>query len=158
MTLLIFPAVRISFGRVMDLTDYPAVLFFVSISILFVAAKIGIRFAARISAIHDDFDVILGATLTLLGLLVGFTFSMAVSRYDLRKRCEADEANAIGTEYIRARVLSNAASIRGLLHDYLDQRILFYQTRDPHVLEAVGASNRQAANQPLGRCRDRGPS
>jgi hypothetical protein len=42
-------------------------------------------------------DTVLTATLTLLALIVGFTFSMAVSRYDLRKNYEEAEANAIGT-------------------------------------------------------------
>jgi hypothetical protein len=42
------------------------------------------------------------AILTLLGLIIGFSFSMAVSRYDLRKTYKDAEANAIGTEYVRA--------------------------------------------------------
>lgn len=44
-----------------------------------------------------DFDTVLTATLTLLALIIGFSFSMAVSRYDLRKHYEEAEANAIGT-------------------------------------------------------------
>jgi hypothetical protein len=130
----------------MDLADYPAVLFVVSLGILFVAVEIGIRFAPRIHSVRDDFDVILGATLTLLGLLVGFTFSMAVGRYDLRKRCEAEEANAIGTEYMRAGLLPNAANVRSLLHEYLDQRILSYRTRDAHALENISASTNRLQN------------
>ena len=39
------------------------------------------------------------ATLTLLGLIIGFSFSMAIGRYDLRRTYEEAEANAIGTEY-----------------------------------------------------------
>ena len=78
--------------------------------------------------IREDFGVILAATLTLLGLIIGFSFSMAMSRYDQRKNYEAAEANAIGTEYVRADLLpaSDAAKVRALLRDYLDQRVLFY--------------------------------
>jgi hypothetical protein len=43
--------------------------------------------------------------LTLLALIIGFSFSMAVSRYDQRKSYEEAEANAIGTEYARADLL-----------------------------------------------------
>src|SRR6201986_244096 len=57
---------------------------------------------------REDFNIVLGGTLTLLGLIIGFTFSMAVSRYDLRKSHEEDEANAIGTEFLRVEVLPAA--------------------------------------------------
>ena len=57
------------------------------------------------SDVHDDFGVVLAATLTVLGLLIGFTFSMAVGRYDKRISAEEVEANAIGTAYVRADLL-----------------------------------------------------
>ena len=63
---------------------------------------------------------------------------MAVSRYDQRKNLEEQEANAIGTEYVRADFLpaGNAATVRALLKSYLHQRILFfYTTADGHLLE-----------------------
>jgi hypothetical protein len=50
---------------------------------------------------REDFGVILAATLTLLGLIIGFSFSMAVGRYDQRKNYQEEEANAIGTELVR---------------------------------------------------------
>jgi hypothetical protein len=64
--------------------------------------------------------------LTLLVLLIGFSFSMAVNRYDQRKSYEAEEANAIGTEYVRARLLlsTDSEKLRELLGSYLDQRVL----------------------------------
>jgi hypothetical protein len=130
----------------MSLADFPVLFFIVSLMILFAAAKIGIRLAPRINDVRDDFDVILGATLTLLALLVGFTFSMAAGRYDLRKQCEAEEANAIGTEYVRAGLLPNAANLRGLLREYLDQRILFYRTRNAQTLDHIVASTASLQN------------
>lgn len=81
---------------------------------------------------REEFGVIQAATLTLLGLIIGFSFSMAVGRYDQRKNLEAAEANAIGTEFVRADLLpqADAAKVRVLLKRYLDQRILFYMARD----------------------------
>jgi hypothetical protein len=75
-----------------------------------------------------DLDLVRAATLTLLGLVIGFSFAMAVSRYDQRKNLEEAEANAIGTEYVRADILpgESAAKVRELLRKYLDLRIAFY--------------------------------
>lgn len=78
---------------------------------------------------RPDFDTVLTATLTLLALIIGFSFSMAVSRYDQRKNYEEAEANAISTEYARAELLSSDAGLgmQDALRTYLDQRILFYR-------------------------------
>jgi hypothetical protein len=81
------------------------------------------------------------AALTLLGLIIGFSFSMAINRYDQRKNYEEAEANAIGTEYLRADLLpaADAAKVRTLLRSYLDQRVLFYTTRDAQKLRLINA-------------------
>ena len=55
------------------------------------------------------FGVVSTATLTVLALIIGFTFSMALSRYDERKNLEEAEANAIGTELARADLLLSTA-------------------------------------------------
>ena len=88
---------------------------------------------------REDFGVVLAATLTLLGLIIGFSFSMAISRYDQRKNFEEAEANAIGTEYLRADLLpaADAAQTRALLKRYIDQRVLFYVTRDERQLRQI---------------------
>jgi hypothetical protein len=80
---------------------------------------------------REHFGVVQAATLTLLGLIIGFSFSMAVGRYDQRKNYEEAEANAIGTEYVRAGLLpaGDVAAVRGQLRKYLDLRIQFYVTR-----------------------------
>jgi hypothetical protein len=87
----------------------------------------------------EDFAVIQGAILTLLGLIIGFTFSMALGRYDQRKNLEEEEANAIGTEHLRADLLpaAQAEKVRSLLLSYVDQRVLFYTTRDEQQLERI---------------------
>jgi len=88
---------------------------------------------------RDDFATILAATLTLLGLVIGFSFAMALSRYDQRKNDEEAEANAIGTAYVRADLLPapDAAALRALLRRYLEQRLVFYVTRDEHQLRQI---------------------
>ncbi len=70
---------------------------------------------------------------------------MATSRYDQRKNYEEAEANAIGTEYVRAALLpkNNAERIRKLLKEYLDLRIAFYETQDGQELENVNAATAQ---------------
>ena len=62
---------------------------------------------------------------------------MATERYDQRKNFEEAEANAIGTELLRADLLppDDAARVRKLLGDYLDQRILFYINTNESELE-----------------------
>ena len=94
---------------------------------------------------REDFGIIVSATLTLLGLLIGFSFSMAISRYDQRKNYEEAEANAIGTEYLRADLLpaADAARVRVLLRKYLEQRVAFYTARDEQQLRQVDASTAQ---------------
>jgi hypothetical protein len=88
---------------------------------------------------RPDFNVLQGAALTLLALIIGFSFAMASSRYDQRKNLEEAEANAIGTEYLRAALLatSDAAKVRGLLKAYLDQRIRFYTADDDASLRSI---------------------
>jgi len=122
--------------------DFPFLVFFVSLVVLALSVWIGILLRNREVIEEDlrkDLDIILAATLTLLGLIIGFSFSMAISRYDQRKNYEEAEANAIGTEYVRADLLPgpDAARLRALLKDYLGQRILFYQNRDEHELQKI---------------------
>ena len=98
---------------------------------------------------REDFGVILTATLTLLGLIIGFSFSMAIGRYEQRKNYEEQEANAIGTEYVRADLLpaADAARVRALLRDYLDQRILSYEARDEQQLRQINANTAQLQSE-----------
>jgi hypothetical protein len=61
---------------------------------------------------------------------------MAVNRYDQRKNYEEQEANAIGTEYLRVTQLApaDAAKVQALLRSYVQQRILNYKTRNDREL------------------------
>ncbi len=128
--------------------NYPRVFFLVSFLLLWLAAQSGTVLRRR-RALKDeereDFGVVQAATLTLLGLIIGFTFSMAISRYDQRKTYEEEEANAIGTEYVRAELLptANAAAVRAQLKRYLDLRIAFYRTRNKRELQQIDADTTQ---------------
>ena len=97
----------------------------------------------------EDLDMIKGSSLTILGLIIGFTFSMAVSRYDMRKNYEEEEANAIGTEYLRLDLLpaSGSSRLRPLLVEYLRQRILFYTTANDQQLNAIGRETAKLQDQ-----------
>jgi hypothetical protein len=112
--------------------DHPAQVFALAFVLLWVATQIGVFLRRRTGNleqhVRDDFSTVQAATLTLTGLIIGFTFSMAVNRYELRKSYEEAEANAIGTEYLRTDLLpaGDAAKLRPLLQDYLAQRISFY--------------------------------
>lgn len=65
-----------------------------------------------------------GSTLGLLAFMLAFTFGMAASRFDVRKSLVLEEANAIGTTYLRAAMLPEGGdAVRGLLRDYVDQRL-----------------------------------
>jgi hypothetical protein len=65
------------------------------------------------------------AILGLLGFLLAFTFGMAASRFDTRRELVLDEANAIGTTYLRAALLPepHRTEVRALLRDYVGLRL-----------------------------------
>ncbi|REE19920.1 hypothetical protein B0G71_3037 [Paraburkholderia sp. BL27I4N3] len=111
-----------------QLVRHPIVLFVISFALMSIAARLGSRtLRSRIQIdedARDDFKIVQSATLTLLALVIGFGLSMAVGRYDQRKNLEEEEANAIGTEFIRADLLAEgeAAMIRSLLVQHLALR------------------------------------
>jgi hypothetical protein len=133
--------------------DYPTLIFALSLPTFWISARIGASFQKRKQNPkddgQDDFALLLGGTLTLLGLIIGFTFSMAVSRYDQRKNLEEEEANAIGTEYVRANLLpaAEAAKVHALLKTYLDQRIRLYTSPDAQERRQIEAQTAKLQNE-----------
>lgn len=73
--------------------------------------------------------IVEGAVFALLGLLLAFAFSDAASRFDERRKLIVEEANAIGTAYLRLDVLAPAArdELRSGFRDYLDARLSGYR-------------------------------
>ena len=134
------------------LLDYPLLVFVVTALVLWLAERSGAHRRKRLGAMSDeersDHNVVLGAALTLLGLIIGFTFSMATNRYDQRKNYEEEEANAIGTEYLRVTLLPapDAAKARELLRSYAKERVLFYTTRHEGELGQINARTAQLQN------------
>src|ERR1700679_1700501 len=131
------------------LTNFPFVVLVVSFLLLWLAGSIGTSFRKKKhladNAVGADAGLVLGSTLTILGLIIGFTFSMAISRYEQRKNYEEAEANAIGTEYVRADLLpaADAQKVRDLLANYTNQRILFYRTSNQQQLSRENADTVQ---------------
>ncbi len=132
-----------------QIVRYPLLVLAMGLLTLWLSAKIGAFFRKRRQnpqeAEREDFGFVVAGTMTLLALIIGFSFSMASSRYDQRKNLEESEANAIGTEYIRADFLpvADAARVRTLLRSYLDQRVLFFETRDDRKLRQIDAATAQ---------------
>src|SRR5678815_4820688 len=136
-----------------DLTHYPILVFVFSFLALWLAGWIGWSLLRRKRALDEesrqDFGFILAGLLTLLALLIGFSFSMAVARYDLRKTYEEAEANAIGTEYVRVDLLpaADAANAQALLRKYLEQRVLFYLAHTEKEFQQINARTAQLQNE-----------
>jgi hypothetical protein len=121
----------------MYLLDHPAVLFVITCAVLLLAHEIGFRLRA-FAAQRDDRDWQKEVRETrnqialLLSLLLGFAMAMGLARFDERKKLVADEANAIGTAYLRAAMQVEPVRSRApsLLHDYLEARIAIFGLRD----------------------------
>jgi hypothetical protein len=78
----------------------------------------------------------------LMGLMIAFTFSGAAARYELRRQLTVEEANAIGTAYLRLDLLPAASqpALRDRFRRYVTARIAVYR-----VLPDIETSNAQAA-------------
>jgi hypothetical protein len=132
--------------------DHPFAILIISLVTLSLSSSIGSWLGKRAGQLEEqnreDFKFVLGGTLTLLGLIIGFTFSMAVGRYDQRKNYEEEEANAIGTEYVRADLLppADAANVRSLLTNYLALRIHNYKSRDRQQFQQIDAETARLQN------------
>lgn len=124
--------------------DYPLALVFpITFVVLAVATWLGGWIASRrravVEGMREDFTLVQSSTLTLLALIIGFTFSMALTRYDQRKAFEEEEANAIGTAYLRADLLppAHAAKLKASLKQYAGVRVRHYVTRDATELATL---------------------
>src|SRR6516165_12643534 len=80
-----------------------------------------------------------GAELALLAFILAFTFGLAAARFDTRRQVLLDEANAIGTTYLRAGMLpERGEQIRGLLREYVGVRL--DAVRSGNVAEGIRQS------------------
>jgi hypothetical protein len=93
---------------------------------LWLGSRLGLRRASREEErTLEPLTTLEAAVLGLLALLLGFSFQMAMARWDLRKHATIDEANAIGTTYLRSSLLPEPqrTAIRAQLVDYVDARL-----------------------------------
>lgn len=110
------------------------------LGLMAMACEIGYAFGRRSRAEERTKAMvpIIGASiLGLLGLLLGFTMSMSVSRYDARRRLVVEEANALMGSYMRTQALPSleGAELRQLLRQYVDNRVRVSQNAlDPKTL------------------------
>lgn len=109
-----------------------AAIFVGAIGIFTVAQECGYRLGVRRQVKTDEPDkthanALQSAVLGLLALLLGFSFAMAVSRYENRKTLMVDQANAIGTAYLRGSLLPQPHADRtgALFREYIDTRFLY---------------------------------
>ena len=83
----------------------------------------------RESLAYEGIGAIEAAVFVLLGLLLAFSFAGGTSRLDARRQLIVQEANAIGTAYLRLDLLSEAKQreMRRLFREYLDSRLRVYE-------------------------------
>jgi hypothetical protein len=122
-------------------------------ALLLLAAEAGFRLGLRLHKSKDEarksqLGGIQGAVLGLLALLLGFTFAMAVARYESRRDLVLREANSIGTTFLRASFLPETRqnTAENLLRSYLDARLSFYAA-GPDTAEQTVAEQRAAELQ-----------
>ena len=87
----------------------------------------------------EPVGAMVGATLGLLAFMLAFTFGLAAERFNTRRMAVLDEANAIGTTYLRAGMLPDRrGEIRTLLREYVDTRL--EAVRSGNVAEGIRRS------------------
>ena len=106
----------------------------VMLVLLIGAIEAGYRVGVRASASLNDqarsqVGTISAGILGLLALLLGFTFGMSLSRFELRKELATKESNAIATTYLRSRLLpeQERKEVVSLLRNYIDARLEFFR-------------------------------
>jgi hypothetical protein len=131
----------------MDFADYPLwLIFVVSLITLLATIEIGRWFGLLVgSQGRENISTVEGAIVGLLALMIGFTFSMALSRFEARRDAVVNEANAIGTTALRARLLPAPHSTESLklLREYVQIRLDITQRILPpsEMTAAIARSN-----------------
>jgi hypothetical protein len=120
---------------------------------MLVLQEAGRRLGARRMALDPEgsragLGAVEGAVFALMGLLVALSFSGAASRFDARRQLIVEEANAVGTAYLRLDLLPADAQpkLKDLFRRYLDERLEAYR-RMPDIAAAKEALARSTALQ-----------
>jgi len=107
---------------------------FVGLSIVLATSEIGWQLGVRADGRGgNNISALEQSLLGLLALMIGFTFLMALTRFEERREAVLNEANAIGTTALRARLLSepHRTEILKLLREYAQIRIDYFQAASP---------------------------
>src|SRR4029077_15477175 len=111
-----------------NLLDYPPLILAVALPVFWLSSSIGARLRDNARDLQpgdrDDLKFVLGGALTLLGLIVGFTFQRPLTSSHRSKTHEAKEPNEMGRESPRTALPppADAVLVRALLKNYIDQR------------------------------------
>jgi hypothetical protein len=104
-------------------------LFISILLVVLLSVEFGYRLGRYRRSRHEQekeapLGTMVGATLGLLAFILAFTFGLAAARFDTRRQLLLDEANAIGTTYLRAGMLpEHGEEVRRLLRDYVSARL-----------------------------------
>jgi hypothetical protein len=124
-----------------ELDDYGLLtIFLVSLVAIIAASEIGRWFGKRAGGRGEDISTLESAILGLMALMIGFTFAMALTRFEGRRVAVLNEANTIETTALRARLLPppHNAEIRKLLKDYVQIRLdITREVPSPAELQAA---------------------
>src|SRR5215469_6961582 len=121
-------AVAMQSNAPLDAVPLWALFIFILLVVLF-SVEFGYRLGKYKRSRHEaekeaPLGTMVGAELGLLAFILAFTFGLAAARFDTRRQVLLDEANAIGTTYLRAGMLpERGEQIRGLLRDYVGARL-----------------------------------
>ena len=112
----------------------------VLVMIVEISYRAGTRWKDAPDSLRSQVSGIGAAMLGILGVLLGFTLSMAIARWDVRRDVIVEESNAIGTLWLRAGLLEDPLrdELRSALQEYTDTRIALGGSRgDLDVLRAA---------------------
>jgi len=131
------------------------ILFLAFFALMLAATEVGFRVGRKSQPNTPDktkaaVEIVEAAILGILALLLGFTMSMTLSRFEVRKQLVLDEANAIGTSYLRAALLPppEGSEIESLLRQYIHVRVQYGITgNDPARLDSLREQSAELQNQ-----------
>jgi hypothetical protein len=125
----------------------------ITFALMFVAAAVGRALRARQDRLPDALkaqassqdEYVITSVLGLLALLLGFTFALAIDRFETRRTLVLDDANAIRTAWLQAQLLDepHRSRISGTLEAYTDNRISLARAAPGGAGRAMLAENDQ---------------
>ena len=140
----------------MPLIVVAAAVFGLTLLAAVVGARVGRKLQARLSD-PERFQLfgVQASLLGLLALLLGFSFAMGQTRYDVRRRLVVDEANAIGTSRLRAAAVPEptGSEIQALLETYVESRLAIVRARTTTPPPSQRSPSRSGCSARCGRGR-----